>query len=199
MTTPANGSLGAAASKPREAEASNPAGGMNWRAVALVAITVLPIVGLLAFGFGHDPHAVPFAMKDSPAPDFTLRTLDGDSVRLSDMRGTPVVLNFWASWCEPCKFEHDLLQQASRYYGQSVRFLGVVYQDQEPAVRQYLVDHPSIYRHALDPDTKVAIDYGVSGVPESYLIDGDGVIREKSPGVISGDELRRWLDKRVSR
>jgi cytochrome c biogenesis protein CcmG, thiol:disulfide interchange protein DsbE len=173
--------------------------GVNWRNVAIVAVVVLPIVALLAFGFGHDPHAVPFALKDTPAPDFTLRTLDGEQVRLSDLRGKPVVLNFWASWCEPCKFEHELLQQASRYYGQSVAFLGVVYQDQEASVRRYLLDHPSAYRHTLDPDSKVAIDYGVSGVPESYLVDANGVIREKSPGVINSDELHRWLDKRASR
>lgn len=172
---------------------------MNWRNVAIVAVVVLPIVGLLAFGFGHDPHAVPFGLKDAGAPDFSLRTLDGVEVRLSDLRGKPVVLNFWASWCEPCKFEHDMLQQAARYYGDSVTFLGVVYQDKEDNVRKYLENHPSAYRHVLDPDTKVAIDYGVSGVPESYLVDANGTVREKSPGVISGDELRRWLDKRVSR
>ena len=172
---------------------------MRWRNFIIVALIVLPVVALLAFGFGHDPHAVPFALKDVEAPDFTLRTLDGEQIKLSDLRGKPVILNFWASWCEPCKYEHDMLQQASRYYGPAVTFLGIVYQDQEENVRRYLTEHPSAYRHTLDPDTKVAIDYGVSGVPESYLVDAAGLIREKSPGVISADVLRGWLDKRVNK
>lgn len=170
---------------------------MRWRNVIVVALVLIPLLGVLALGFGHDPHAVPFALRDKPAPDFTLRALDGTEMTLSAMRGKPVVLNFWASWCEPCKYEHDLLQQASRYYGQNVQFLGVVYQDTEANVRHYLEEHASVYPQVLDPVTKVGIDYGVSGVPESYLVDADGMIREKSPGVISGDELRRWLDTRV--
>lgn len=170
---------------------------MRWRNVIIVALAILPLIALLAFGFGHNPHAVPFALRDQPAPDFTLRTLDGSAMKLSQLRGKPVVLNFWASWCEPCKYEHDMLQQAAGYYGDSVQFIGVVYQDREEAIRSYLAQHASVYPHLLDPNTAVAIDYGVSGVPESYLVDAQGIIREKSPGVISGKELRRWLDTRV--
>lgn len=172
---------------------------MKWRNVIIAALIILPVIGLLAMGFGHDPHAVPFALRDKPAPDFTLHTLSGGDMKLSDLRGKPVVLNFWASWCEPCKYEHDMLQQASTYYGESVQFVGVVYQDSEDNVRKYLQEHASVYPHLLDPTTAVAIDYGISGVPETYLVDKDGVVREKSPGVISGKELRSWLDKRVGR
>ena len=69
----------------------------------------------------------------------------------------------------------------------------------EENVRKYLQEHASVYPHLLDPTTAVAIDYGISGVPETYLVDKEGVVREKSPGVISSKELRSWLDKRVGR
>jgi cytochrome c biogenesis protein CcmG/thiol:disulfide interchange protein DsbE len=170
---------------------------MKWRNDIIAALIALPLIGLLAFGFGRDPHAVPFALRDKPAPDFTLHTLSGATMKLSELRGKLVVINFWASWCEPCKYEHDMLQQASSYYGETVQFVGIVYQDTEAAVRAYLEQHASVYPHLLDPTTSVAIDYGISGVPETYLVDRDGVIREKSPGVISGQELRRWLDNRM--
>lgn len=172
---------------------------MKWRNVIVVVLLVLPIVGILALGFGRDPHAVPFALRGKPAPEFELRTLDGKAVKLSELRGKPVVLNFWSTWCEPCKAEHELLQSAAQFYGDSVRFLGVVYQDQEPVVRAYLQGRSNLYPQLFDPTTSVAIDFGVAGVPESFLVDAQGVVREKQAGVVNGKVLRDWLDPLVEK
>lgn len=170
---------------------------MNWRNAFLVALVVLPLMALLAFGFGRDPRRVPFALAGKPAPDFTLTTLDGKQVTLSQLRGKPVVINFWSTWCEPCKVEHELLQQAASFYGSAAHFLGVVYQDDEAAVRKYLESRSNRYPQLLDPGTRVAIDFGVAGVPESFLVDADGVVLERQAGVVTAPLVRAWLDGRV--
>jgi cytochrome c biogenesis protein CcmG/thiol:disulfide interchange protein DsbE len=170
---------------------------MNWRRAFWVALVTLPLIALLAFGFGRDPHRVPFALAGKPAPDFTLRTLEDKELGLTSLRGKPVVLNFWSTWCEPCKLEHELLQQAARFYGEAVQFVGVVYQDSNENARAYLEQHGSAFPQLADPDSRVAIDFGVAGVPESFLLDASGVVMEKQAGVLNGQLLRDWLDPRV--
>ena len=171
---------------------------MNWRNAFLVGLLAAPLFGLLAFGFGRDPHRVPFALAGKPAPNFALHTLDGKTISLSELRGKPVLLNFWSTWCEPCKLEHELLQHAASFYGDAVQFVGVVYQDSDENARQYLAQHVSVYPQLMDPDTKAAIDFGVAGVPESYLVSASGVVLEKQPGVVTGELLRDWLDPLVA-
>ncbi len=167
---------------------------MNWKLAAVVGVLVIPVLVILAMGFGHDPHAVPFVLDNRPAPVFSLQTLDGKTVSLESLRGKPVLINFWASWCEPCKAEHQSLQAAAQAYGDRVQFLGIVYQDTPENAQGYLRMRGNVFPQLLDPETHTAIDYGVAGVPESFFIDGQGVIRRKVVGALSFVDIRQTFD-----
>ena len=168
---------------------------MNWRRTWIGVLLVLPFIGLLALGFGTDPHAVPFVLKGEDAPSFNLQSLEGEAVGLKDYRGKPIVMNFWASWCEPCKLEHQLLQNAARRFAEEGVFLGVVYQDTPEAAQQFLARHGNQMTQLLDPESKTAIDYGVSGVPESFFINRQGKVIHKEPGVLRPERLFSELKK----
>ena len=167
---------------------------MSWRYLGLILVLVLPFLWMMGKGFNHDPHAVPQVLIDHPAPDFKLSTLEGQSVQLSMLLGKPVVINFWATWCYPCQLEHDLLQRAAKDYANQCTFLGVVYQDTANDVQRYLSKHPSYYAQLLDINSQTAIDYGVAGVPETYIINAAGKIVFKHAGVMTADILHRVLD-----
>lgn len=147
-------------------------------------IAALSIVGLIVFvmakAFGTSPHAVPFMLAGKPAPNFTIKRLDKPGVvSLSDFKGKPVVINFWATWCGPCKYEQPVLDYASETY-KDVVFIGIVFEDTEDNTRRYLTETGTPYIHLFDPKSTVAVDYGVSGVPETYFINREGIIVKKS-------------------
>lgn len=149
------------------------------------AVIVIPVVALLASGFRGSPHALS-PLLGKPAPSFSLRTLDGKPISLSALRGHPVVLNFWASWCESCKVEHRYLVDAWRRFGsQGVDFVGITFKDSTPDARGFLKARGAVWPSLRDPGESTAIDYGVSGVPETFLIDRRGVIRFKSTGPVT--------------
>lgn len=152
------------------------------RIIAVVA--ALSVVGLIVYvmaaGFGTDPHSVPFMLAGKPAPQFTIKRLDRDGqISLKDFAGRPVVINFWATWCGPCKYEQPVLDLAAKQYP-NVTFIGIVFEDTEENTRRYLRETGTPYIHLYDPKSTVAVDYGVSGVPETYFINKQGIIVKKS-------------------
>lgn len=157
-----------------------------------VAVALLIIVGLLVvlgLAFGKDPHEVPFKLAGKPAPNFHIKRLDNDQVvSLSDYKGRPVVLNFWATWCGPCKYEHPVLDWAAKQYGDRVVFLGIVFEDTESNTKNFLRDNGWNFPQLFDPKSTVAVDYGVSGVPETYFINRAGIIVKKYPAPFSEPE-----------
>ena len=159
---------------------------MRWKIVFVGFLITAPLFLILASGFGNNPHAVPFMLLDKPAPAFELQTLDGSTIDLVSLAGKPVVLNFWSTWCEPGKLEHELLQRASNHYGESVQFLGVVYEDSAEAAREYLKTKTNLYPQLVDPGSRTALDYGISGVPESFFITSNGHVLHKQAGVVTG-------------
>jgi cytochrome c biogenesis protein CcmG, thiol:disulfide interchange protein DsbE len=171
---------------------------MKWQQVLFIALATTPLVIVLALGFGRDPHRVPFALRDKPAPMFTLTDLEGKPVALQNLLGKPVVINFWATWCEPCQSEHALLQEAAKVYAGKVQFVGIVYQDDKPNVKAYLSEQPSNFPQLFDNNSHTAIEYGVAGVPESFFLDAQGVIRAKVAGVLNGETLKLLLQPLVT-
>jgi cytochrome c biogenesis protein CcmG/thiol:disulfide interchange protein DsbE len=152
-------------------------------ALAGVAAVAGVLVYAFATGFGRDPHQVPFMLKGKPAPAFTLTRLDtGEPVTLAQLRGRPVVLNFWASWCGPCKIEHPTLARAARRHQADAHFFGVVFEDTPEAAREFARPLDPSFPQLIDPQSRMAVDFGVTGVPETYFIDADGIIRDKFVG-----------------
>ena len=153
--------------------------------VFLPLVAIGGVVALLAYGFTVNPRAIPSTLTGKPAPDFSLTLFDGRIVRLSDFRGKVVFLNFWASWCPPCRAEARLLEQSwQRYKDQGVVFLGVDIQDTEEAGRRFIQEFGITYMNGRDPNNRVAIDYGVYGIPETFFVDKDGRITYKHIGAL---------------
>lgn len=129
-----------------------------------------------------------------PAPNFALTALDGTKVNLAQYRGRPVVLNFWASWCGPCREEAPLLSSLSKQQSEGgLVVIGVLFQDKAADAQKFRQDFGLAFPSALDPKADTAIEYGVSGVPETFFIDKDGVVRKHVPGELNEQKARDGL------
>jgi len=161
---------------------------------AVVPLIVLPVAWVMLQGLGRDPREIRSPLVGKPAPEFTLETMDGGRVSLAEYRGRPVLVNFWASWCFACIEEHRVLMEAQERYGGEVAILGVLYQDRVEDARRFLIRYgDGGWPNLVDPSGAVALDYGVSGVPESFLVDAEGVIRFKQWGAITWDVIEDQL------
>jgi cytochrome c biogenesis protein CcmG/thiol:disulfide interchange protein DsbE len=166
---------------------------------ALVAAAILvPVVAfalLLASGLGGDPDALPSELEGRPAPGFSLDVVGGgDTVDLASLRGQVVVVNFWASWCRPCREEHPALLAAwERYRERGVVIVGVGYEDTEEGALAYAEELGGDWPLVADPGSRTAIDYGVFGVPETFVIAPDGTIAGKTVGAVTYD----WLEVHI--
>lgn len=151
----------------------------------LVPIIVVPLGWLLFSGFGRDPREIGSPLIGQPAPAWTLTTLDGEALSSADLAGRPYVVNFWASWCIPaCVDEHPVLAEAHRDRG--VMIVGMLYQDTADDARGFLARHGDAgYPQLTDPDGRMAIEFGVTGPPESYFVDADGIVRAKQFGPLT--------------
>ena len=180
--------------------APEPAGRRRtFRWVAAATIVAAVRAGA-AFGLrlGRDPTLVDSPLLGKPAPAATLPDLDGGGdLTLASLRGRVVVVNFWASWCVPCRTEHpELVAAAAAYRGAGVTFVGVNYQDQRSSALRFLDDlgRGRGYRYVTDPGSRAALDFGVFGVPETYFLDRSGVVAAKITGPSTLPLLARTLD-----
>ena len=154
------------------------------------------LVALLAYGFTTNPREIRSPLLGRPAAPFTLALFDGGPFALAEQRGKVVVVNFWASWCVPCREEAPLLEAAWRAYrDQGVVLVGVNFQDAEPAARRFLDEFGLTFPNGPDPGGRIAIDYGVYGIPELFIIGRDGRITYKHIGVIGEAALQRRLEE----
>ncbi|MDQ2689813.1 MAG: redoxin family protein [Chloroflexota bacterium] len=156
----------------------------------LVPILVVPLGWLLFTGFGRDPRAVASPLIGQAAPEWTLSTLDGGMLSSADLAGRPYVVNFWASWCVPaCVEEHPVLAAAHERHGDEVTLVGILYQDAPADAESFLARYGDAgYPHLVDESSAVAIDFGVTGPPETFFVDADGIVRDKQFGQLT-DEL----------
>lgn len=162
--------------------------------LGLVPLIVIPVAWLLFQGLGRDPRAIPSALIGRPAPSVVAVSMDGETVSLTAYRGRPVILNFWASYCFECIEEHRVLTEAQERYGERLAIVGVLYQDTVTDARAFLARYgDGGWPNLLDPEGRLAIDYGVTGPPESFFIDAAGVVRYKQWGAVTPAVLDEQL------
>jgi cytochrome c biogenesis protein CcmG/thiol:disulfide interchange protein DsbE len=159
----------------------------------IVGVAVVAFLLLLSYGLLSGPGSGP--LNEGPAPDFSLQLLDGSQLSLASVRDQVIVVNFWASWCEPCREEAPLLEKTwQEYQGQGVTFIGIAYKDTEGKARAFLKEFGLTYPNALDPANKVARAYRIRGVPETFFIK-DGEIADLYIGPLSKDQLVTRIER----
>jgi cytochrome c biogenesis protein CcmG, thiol:disulfide interchange protein DsbE len=164
--------------------------------VALLG-TLLAVFGLFGYGLTLNPRHIPSVLEGTPAAPFAGEELfSGEPVALEALRGKVVLVNFWASWCTECAREHkNLLRLHDRYRSHpEFAMVGIVHQDEAEQARDFLRRFGGGYPNIVDASGAIAIDYGVYGVPETFLIDRDGTIRCKHFGPIVGSNWDRIAD-----
>ena len=157
--------------------------------------------GVNSFGTNDGPLLVESVQK--PAADFGGALYgpfrDQETLELSDLRGEVVVVNFWAAWCPPCRDEAPLLEEAWREYAdQGVVFLGVDIWDTEQNARAYLDEFGVTFPNLIDERGRIAVEYGLTGVPETYFITGDGTISSRIIGVVTRATLAQGIEEALS-
>ena len=170
------------------------------RALYLLPVALfLVLAGYFAVALrpGRDPSLLPSALIDKPAPDFALAGLDGTpGLSLASLKGQVAVVNFFASWCVPCRAEEPLLLRLAEQ--EHVPLYGIAYKDKPADAQRYLAQLGDPYRRiGLDESGRTGIDFGVYGVPETYIIDQAGHIRFRYVGPLTAETLERELLPRV--
>jgi cytochrome c biogenesis protein CcmG/thiol:disulfide interchange protein DsbE len=142
---------------------------------------------------GHDIHELPSAMVDKPAPAFDLAGLgDNKPLAMDTLKGQPFVINFFASWCVPCRIEHPLLMRLAQQ--DHLPLYGIAYKDKPEDSSRLLATYGDPYRQiGVDRDGRAGLDFGVYGVPETYVIDSTGRIRQRFVGPLTADKVEKEL------
>ena len=133
-------------------------------------------------------------LLNKPAPSFVLKTLNGGTLSLEQLRGKPLVLNFWASWCGPCRDEAPLLRGVSEKNAGKLNVVGVLFQDKDLGrMKGFISEYGLAYPNLLDDDLKTSINYGIGGVPETFFIDEHGLIQSVDRGGLTAERLSAGL------
>jgi cytochrome c biogenesis protein CcmG/thiol:disulfide interchange protein DsbE len=166
-----------------------------WFAAAVIALLVL---GLLGYGLISRPSGAP--QVGGPIPEFQLTALDGSQIDLGAQRGKVVVVNFFASWCSPCREEAADLEKTWREYrDQGVQFVGIAYKDAESRAQAFLDEFEVSYPSVVEPGNRTARVYGVTGVPETFIVDQQGLLVRHFIGPVSQAQLSRELAPLLAR
>ena len=170
-------------------------GPLRW---LILPIAVVPIAWLLLQGIGRDPRDVPTALTDRGMPSFTLTGIDGTVFDGAVLRGRPAVINFWGSYCAPCVAEHAVLARAAERHGDEVVIVGVLYQDEPADALDFLARYGDFgWPNLVDDGGRLAIEFGVIGVPETYFVDGEGIVRHREIGPVTDAVIAAELDPLV--
>lgn len=161
-----------------------------------IVLALVALVAVLTLSFRRDPHDIRTGTVGDPAPAFALERLDAPGqVRLADHEGKVVVVNFFASWCVPCKQEAPaLIRVWERYRSSDVVLIGILYQDSPESGRAFQERIGATWPSAIDDDGRTALSFGVFGVPETFFIGPDGVIKGRHIGPIDEATLRAGID-----
>lgn len=152
----------------------------------------LCLSSLVLYGCGD---ATEVASKNKPAPDFTVQLFEGGSFSLSDHKGKPVFINFYASWCVPCGGEVGDLEKVYRTYTkEEVAFIGVAIQDTETKARNFVAKHKLTYPTSIDKTGQIRKAYGVYAMPVSFFVDKNGIVSRIHAGGLTEGILKHELD-----
>ncbi len=180
-------------------------GGKAWLVVIAVAVPVLALLAILAWasatsgpargGLAVNSSIVELNVETEPAPEFSLALLGGGEIASDDLRGQVVMLDFWASWCPPCRDEAPVLARVyGGYRGRGVEFVGFNLWDNAGDAELFLQQQGDEYPNGVDEGGKIAISYGVRGIPEKFFLDREGRIVRKFSGPMDAGLLRQILD-----
>ena len=156
-------------------------------------VVLAALLALLAVGLNLDPREVPSPLVGKPMPAFALTDLDGrEPVTQAALHGRPLLVNFFASWCEGCRVEHPVLMRLA--HEQHVEIVGLDYKDTREDAQNWLARHGNPYRRLIaDPHGAAGLDWGVYGVPETFVIGADGRILYKQIGPVTEDAWKQHI------
>ena len=165
---------------------------LRWLALPFVLI---PLSWLLFTGLGRDPRLIPSPLVGHPLPSFTATTLEGTTFSSEQLAGRPAIVNVWASWCIPdCVDEHPILMAAAADYAEQLTMVGILYQDTPDGARRFLARYgDGGWPNLLDASGQIAIDLGVTGPPETFFVDGDGIVRARHVGPLTAAVMAEQL------
>ena len=177
--------------------------------VAIVALLLVVLLGLLVWGMARKDGSIGgFAvntvgqvgrLRPGPAQDFQLLLFTGGDFRLSEQRGKPVLVNFWASWCPPCRDEAPVLERAwRRYRDRGVVLVGVDIWDADQDARAFLRQFGVTYPTGLDANGSVAVDYGLTGIPETFFVRADGTVARHWIGPLTDEQIAALIEELLS-
>ena len=160
----------------------------------VVPIVVLPLGWLLFTGLGSDPRVIPSPLVGHALPSFAATTLEGTAFSSAQLAGKAAIVNVWASWCPPCVEEHPVLVDAAAAHPDDLAMVGVVYQDTADGARAFLARYgDGGWPNLLDPSGQIAIELGVTGPPETFFVDAQGIVRARHVGPLTADEMATQL------
>ena len=163
------------------------------------SLFILGLIGLLAWGLSNRSSITGLSgitRVDQPAPDFRLELLSDGAITLSEQRDRVVVINFWSSTCPPCRTEaRDLETAWQAYRDRDVLFIGANIQDSHEPARRFLDEFGVTYPNGLDEGGRISIDYGVVGIPVTFVVDNEGTVARRWVGEIDLDRLTTWIDE----
>ena len=169
--------------------------------MAILVAGVLALAALLALGLENRSPVTGRSGAtriDKPAPAINMPLFGGGSLNPADYAGKPLVINFWASWCGPCRQEAPIFERLSREYAErGALFIGVNIQDATTDAEAYLREYDITYPNGKDEDGSISVDYGVIGIPVTFFVNREGVVQRRWAGVMRETQLRQWIDELV--